>query len=123
MYYIDLELSRLLNTEFVTREVDGAAEEGIWIPIKRNGLIYGKHRTIYLPMIMREMQPNPRGCTHYISLYIKDKRERHKLIYKDGFINLKFLGNAKPIQSFSKRIRAKDVSLEEAMEKEREENE
>lgn len=123
MYYINLELSRLLNTEFVTREVDGVAEEGIWIPIKRNHMIYGKGRTIFLPLAMRDMQPNARGYTHYISLLIRDKKIRQKLFYKDGFINLKFLGNAKPRKTLIQHMKVKDVSLKEAMEKDSEENE
>lgn len=123
MYYINLELSRLLNTEFITREVDGVAEEGIWIPIKRNFMVYGKGRAIFLPLVMRDMQPNARGYTHYISLLIRDKKSRQKLFYKDGFINLKFLGNAKPRQSLIQHMRVKDVSLKDAMEKDSEENE
>lgn len=118
MYFVDIELSKLRNTEFITRTVDGLEEEGLWIPIKKNGLVFGRHRTVHLKCLMKDRQPNPYGISHYISLYVKDPKIRQTFI-DDGFGKaLMFIGNAKP--SFKYKFdnpRFHITPLDEALEK------
>lgn len=120
MYYIDIDLSKYRDAEFVTRDVDGIPEEGIWIPIKRNGFVFGRHKTVHARFLMKERQPNLYGISHYLSMYVKDKKLRDEFL-ENGFKNeFNFVGYAKPSFSYKSQKMADHVHitpLEDAMDK------
>lgn len=119
MYYIDIELSKLLKTEFINREVDGVEEKGIWIPIDRNFLHYGKKGRLHLRLLMKDMQVDPVGYTHFLALYIPKNEDRKKVIENGDWMFLRFLGKAKPSFVYGAKVHKNVIPLDEALEKDK----
>lgn len=117
MYYLDINLSRYLNTEFVTMEVDGEAEEGIWIPIKRNGLHFGNNKSVHARFMMIDRQPNKFGMSHFVAMYIPDEETRQRFFELGRERNMHYIGYARPSSKYRVGMNAKITPLDEAMEK------
>lgn len=117
MFFIDIKLNSLRNTEIHQREVDGTVEDCISIPIRSNGLIVKKRREIHLYALMKERTPNPEKVTHYIVPYIKDKFLFSKLINTGWWKTMFYLGTAKKCFGMSEKKSKGHVSLDEAMER------
>lgn len=115
MIQANLELTRFRDVEIHEREIEGKMEECLSIPIKRNGLFFGKKGSVKLVLMLFEKRANPLNESHYVSVYIPDKKVYADIV-KLGFKeNFKFLGNAKYKKSAEKHIRGKATSIEEAM--------
>lgn len=118
MYFIEVELTKLRNTSIETMEVEGQMEEGIFIPIKRNGLIMTKNKKVKLLMRMLERKPNPDGYTHTITPYMYDLKELSKIVELGWWRSMFYLGRAKPLYwKKSNYDKCKNVPIEEAMNK------
>ena len=114
--YIRTYLHKLRDVSYETRDVDGALEECIVIPMRRNGIKHTEHGCTVLNFAMNDKLPNAYNQTHYISVLADDdvREEIKALGYEDRF---KYLGYAKLVYN-KKAIdySGKRVSLDDAME-------
>lgn len=115
-FFIRTYLNKLRDVSYETREFDGALEECIVIPMRRNGIKHTEHGSTVLNFAMNEKRPNVYNQTHFISLFADENvmKEAKALGFEDRF---KYLGYAKLVYN-KKAIdySGKRVSLDDAME-------
>lgn len=119
MYYEKIELTRYIGAELHEREVNGKLETCISIPIVPNGLVFGKKCEVYMRLICNDRKPNYQNVSHYVSVYVPDKKfweNLDKLGYRN---NLMYLGEMKPSFFQRKKLNKNPVSLDEAMDRDR----
>lgn len=122
MYFLNIDLSRLMFTEFHEREVNGELVKCISIPLDINGIMMRRKNEPHLYCLMKERQPNPNGELFAIIPYISSKRT-FATLYKNGWWrNMYFLGKVTKYRGtkieYGKYKNKNAVSLDDAMERE-----
>lgn len=96
MFYVCIELSRMLCTEIEEREINGRMEQCISIPMSINGIEMSKRGNIYLNLNLVERRELGRSNeTHYASVIFWDKDMYEKIKELGYEKNLKYVGYAK----------------------------
>ena len=122
MYFLNIDLSRLMFTEFHEREVNGELVKCISIPLDINGIMIRRNKEPHLYCLMKERQPNPNGELFAIIPYISSKRT-FATLYKNGWWrNMYFLGKVTKYRGtkieYGKYKNKNAVSLDDAMARE-----
>lgn len=121
MFFLNIDLSKLRNTEFHEREIEGKVEKCISIPIESNGLVIRGRKEVHLYALMKERKPNPDGITHTVVPYITSKKLFAELISNGWWKSMYYLG--KVSKKYQRNLNNpfynnnNSVSLDEAMEK------
>lgn len=122
MYFLNIDLSKLLNTEFHEREVNGEVVKCISIPLDMNGIIIRRRREPHLYCLLKERQPNPNGELFSVIPYISSKKLFAQLLNSGWWRTMYYLGK---VTKYRGRLDSKNkyknnnaVSLDDAMERE-----
>ena len=123
-FFARLHLGKLYGAEYEEREVDGVMEEGIWIPMRPNGIMKSRSYGASLPITILEKKYRGTGKYYHQSHlaavdYRKDK-EQLKRMQELGYANPLFIiGYAyKDGAYYFHKFDDKKTSIEDAMDKE-----
>ena len=105
-YYISLKLSHFIDARVIEMEnADGVMEEGVFIPIKKNGI--RKRKTcISVGLIASELKRNTFSYSHCIRPYWGKGKEWWKQLAQHGYYP-QILGNMHP--AFEKKRTIADL--------------
>ena len=105
-YYISLRLSHFIDARVIEMEnADGVMEEGVFIPIKKNGI--RKRKTcISVGLIASELKRNTFSYSHCIRPYWGKGKEWWKQLAQHGYYP-QILGNMRP--AFEKKRTIADL--------------
>lgn len=83
-FFARLHLGKLYGAEYEEREVDGVMEEGIWIPMRPNGIMKSRSYGASLPITILEKKYRGTGKyyhqSHLVAVdYRKDKEQLQRM--------------------------------------------
>ena len=102
-YYISLKLSHFIDARVIEAEnADGVMEEGVFIPIKKNGI--RKRKTcISVGLFASEVKRNTFTNSHCIRPYWGKGKEWWKQLSQHGYYP-QILGNMRPVYEKKRTI-------------------
>lgn len=118
-----LHLGKLYGTEYEEREVDGVMEEGIWIPMRPNGIVKSRSYGASLPVTILEKKYRGTGKyyhqSHLAAVDFRNNKEQLKRLQELGWANPLFIiGYAyKDGAYYFHNIDDKKPNIDEAMER------
>ena len=125
-YYISLKLSHFLDARVTEMEnADGVMEEGIFIPLKKNG-IKKRRSSISVGLWASELKRNTFSYSHCLRPYWGKGREWWKQLAQHGYYP-QILGNMRPVYEKKRTIAnlhnlADDKILDNILNKEADKN-
>lgn len=119
-----LHLGKLYGTEYEEREVDGVMEEGIWIPMRPNGIVKSRSYGASLPVTILEKKYRGTGKyyhqSHLAAVDFRNNKEQLERLQELGWANPLFIiGYAYKDGAyyFHNNNNEKKVSITDAMER------
>lgn len=104
MLLIEVYLERFVGADIERREVYGEVQDCVVIPLRPNGIKYGKRQTLKLFLGATPVKANAFGQTHFLSVHFVDWADYKNAVdlgYMDN--QLKYVGNIRNIYRKKKK--------------------